>query len=183
MKESAIFFINSLQNGGAERVVQNQVAELCRRNVEVYVFTIHDKTFYSLPDSSKKIVLFKNVKGIRKVLSLPVIAFKLDKYIKKIKSNSTVILMTAHLPYAHNVMKFSKYSNEFLYVMHNPQFRFKNSGSFFFKMKFNFFYKRKKLVGVTQGITEELIKNYKCEKKYVTTIYNPIDFKNIDKSL
>ena len=43
------FLINSLEIGGAERVVINQVNELIKKGVQVYIFTLKSACLYDLP--------------------------------------------------------------------------------------------------------------------------------------
>ena len=43
------FLINSLEVGGAERVVINQANELIKKGVQVYVFTLKSACGYELP--------------------------------------------------------------------------------------------------------------------------------------
>lgn len=43
------FLINSLEVGGAERVVINQANELIKKGFQVYVFTLKSACLYDLP--------------------------------------------------------------------------------------------------------------------------------------
>ena len=43
------FLINSLEIGGAERVVINQANELIKKEVQVYIFTLKSARLYDLP--------------------------------------------------------------------------------------------------------------------------------------
>jgi|GEM_PF-1414418 len=43
------FLINSLEIGGAERVVINQANELIKKGVQVYIFTLKSARLYDLP--------------------------------------------------------------------------------------------------------------------------------------
>lgn len=179
--DAAIFFINSLQNGGAERVVVNQAEELARRGVKVFLILIHNKQYYTVNSDIENIILYKQRDGIKKVLSIPILTSKLDKEILQVEKKYNIVLMTAHLPYAHMICRFSRYAKRFIYVMHNPQFQFYNSNSFFFRKKISFMYNRQKIVAVSHGVENELLDDYNLKTNWICTIYNPINFNEIEK--
>lgn len=182
-KKAAIFIINSLQNGGAERVVVNMATELSIKGIHTILILVHSKKYYKIPKSIEVISLSHEYHGIKKAINIPLLSKKLSKVLEKIFKRYRVILLTAHLPYTHWICRFSKYRNKILFVMHNPQFQFKYSRSLFYKKKINFLYYKLNLIAVSKGVRDELVGIYHLNPKRVTTIYNPINFTDIDSKL
>lgn len=94
VKKIAIF-INSLESGGAERVVSN-LLNLWAEEYECYLILIHNYKFYELDKRVKIISLDepKELSGFVKLLRLPVLAYKLSKIIKEYKFDNIVSFLT-----------------------------------------------------------------------------------------
>ena len=136
MKEkAAVFVINSLQNGGAERVVVNQAIELDNRGIHVIVIMIHDLQFYNLPSTIETVVISKYMTGMKKLFEVPKLARCLDSKLDDLYSKYNIVLLTTNLPYSHYICRFSKYYRKFMFVMHSSQYRFPHSKSMLFKAK------------------------------------------------
>lgn len=90
-----VFFINSLDSGGAERVMSNLLNSFINTH-DCYLILIHDDIFYTLDDRVNIIYLHekKDLSKLTKFLRLPIIAFKLAKIIKKNKFNRIVSFLT-----------------------------------------------------------------------------------------
>lgn len=90
-----VFLINTLDSGGAERVVSNLLNNFVDR-YDCYLILIHNNIFYTL-DSRVKILNLneqKNLLGIKKFLRLPILAYKLSKIIKEYKFDEIVSFLT-----------------------------------------------------------------------------------------
>jgi N-acetylgalactosamine-N,N'-diacetylbacillosaminyl-diphospho-undecaprenol 4-alpha-N-acetylgalactosaminyltransferase len=94
VKKIAIF-INSLESGGAERVVSN-LLNLWSKEYDCYLILIHNYKFYELDKRVKIISLDepKELSGFVKLLRLPVLAYKLSKIIKEYKFDNIVSFLT-----------------------------------------------------------------------------------------
>lgn len=182
-RKAAVFIINSLQNGGAERVVVNMATRLDEIGIRVFIIVIHKKQFYDIPNTIEVINIGTESHGIKKVLNIFPLSRKLSRILKSINKKYDVVLNTAHLPYTHIICRFSQFNSEIMYVMHNPQFQFKHSNTLFFKWKIKFLYFGKKVIAVSEGVRDELLKVYKLKSKDVKTIYNPINVNEIDRKL
>lgn len=179
--DAAIFLINSLQNGGAERVVVNQSKEIARKGIKVFIIMLYDMQYYIVDNDIEIITLYKKRSGFIKILSIPVITSKFNKEVSRIEKNYKIILATVHLPYAHIICRLSRYTKRFLYVMHNPQYQFYKSKSFLFRKKISFLYDYQKIVAVSCGVKNELLEEYGLRTNWICTIYNPINFNEIRK--
>ncbi|MDN5096010.1 glycosyltransferase [Aliarcobacter butzleri] len=90
-----VILINSLESGGAERVVSNLLNDFVDR-YDCYLILIHKNIFYTL-DSRVKILNLneqKNLLGIKKFLRLPLLAYKLSKLIKEYKFDQVISFLS-----------------------------------------------------------------------------------------
>lgn len=90
-----VFLINSLESGGAERVVSNLLNDFVDR-YDCYLILIHNNIFYSLDDRVKVIYLDekKELSGIMKLLRLPILSYKLSNIIKENRFEKIVSFLT-----------------------------------------------------------------------------------------
>ena len=100
------FLINSLSSGGAEKVLSILINELSTRyNVEVILLEKND--FYELSKNVKKTYLTNltgNENGIKKLLYLPILAWRLKNYIK----NNDIKLIQSHIYRANYINILAK---------------------------------------------------------------------------
>ncbi len=101
------FLINSLLSGGAEKVLSVIVSEFVRQEYEVEIIFLEKNEFYDLPEEVKRIYLSKNdgsQSGLKKLFSLPLLAWKLKKYI----AENNILLVQSHLYRANYVNILAK---------------------------------------------------------------------------
>ena len=95
MKRKLSIFINSLDGGGAERVVNN-LLNVWVKEYDCYLILIHNYKFYEI-DSKVKIISLdepKELSGFAKFLRLPILAYKLSKITKEYKFDKIVSFLT-----------------------------------------------------------------------------------------
>ena len=94
VKKIAIF-VNSLESGGAERVISN-LLNLWAEEYECYLILIHNYKFYEIDSKVKIITLYepKELSGFVKLLRLPILAYKLSKIIKTYKFDNMISFLT-----------------------------------------------------------------------------------------
>lgn len=174
-----------MQNGGAERVIVTQANKLAEENkYEVIIICFRKWIQYELNNCIKIIYLTNKQKFslIDKIIQLPILTIKMDKKINEIKKEN-IRLLTTHLPLPHFICRFSKYKNDFLFVMHNPHFQFKFSNTKIFKYLLQKLYNNRKMIAVSKGIKKEITKIYEVKSKKIYTIYNPLNLEYIDNLL
>ncbi len=101
------FLINSFSSGGAEKVLNVIINELARQGCETEVICLEKNNFYKLPKEVKVTYLSNltgNESGVKKMLYLPIFAWKLKNYIKK----DNIDLIQSHIYRANFVNILAK---------------------------------------------------------------------------
>lgn len=180
LEKRALFFVNSLSGGGAERVCLNLSEQLNKQGFQCDYITLYKNgDDYELPEYVNVFSLGIpcNANKLKKMALLFKGAPVVNRYLK----NKTYSLVTAHLPMSHIFASMTKLKKKTLYVMHNAQWPLNPKNSKLYNSKINLFYRRKNVVTVSEGIRNELIAEYGLTK--VTTIYNPVlldRFQNVE---
>ena len=181
--KTVTLFINSLTSGGAERVLSVIINELVQQNIEVNLLCIERDSAYILPKEVKVTYLSnltKHDSGLKKLLYLPYLAYKLKTYIKK---NQTTLIQS-HIYRANftNILAKIFGAKHQVQVVEVTSINNLKDGSFSKKINFaliKLLYKHADLVIFkAQRMKEEFLKNIPKIKKY-TVINNPYDIKKI----
>lgn len=177
-RKVTIFVVNSLSNGGAERVVANLSNKMTEMGKTVYIFTLSNDITYKVNENVKVIPLFNGkIKKIMKPFLIFYLSRKLTKEIKKLEKEYEIELYTSHLKFSNYVSRFSKYTNKCIYVMHIP---FSPYGKgWLYEQKIKFIYNNQNIMTVSNGVEKEIVEQYKIKTKNIATIYNPVDIKEI----
>ena len=77
------FLINSMEWGGAERVVSNLIKEYIKLWKDVYLFTLKDVLFYDFPKEVHYVPLSNIKNNLLLFLSIPFFSLKFKKVLKK----------------------------------------------------------------------------------------------------
>jgi len=181
-KKVTVFVVNSLSNGGAERVV-SVMANNSKNNV--FVITLQNNTTYPIDDNVNVLCLQNKTKlgKLEKYLKLPLLVFKFNKIYKNLKKEYDIELSSSHLLFSHFLCRLSKFKKDFIYVIHNPYYPFDPNNSFLYRKKIQFLYNKRKVVTVSKGVQDELINRYNVNTETLSTIYNPIDFEAIHSKM
>ncbi len=185
MKNKALFIINSISNGGAERVCTNMANELIKEQYDVDFILLKpiDKEKYNY-QLDKSINLFSlNCTSKNKILKFFELLFKINKFNKFIKENEKTEkykLITSHLPMANIITRLSIVKNRSIYVFHTKIKTYEKINHKLFTRILNSFFKNKKIACVSNGVRTEGIYNYKMNEKFLKTIYNPINLSEIN---
>ena len=180
IKPKLLIFINTLQSGGAERVVSLLLQHL-KDDFEIHLGLYSNIIDYTIPPEIKILNLQQPLvqdKMIR-FLKLPYISWKVYSYCKKNNINISVAFLYRPC-YINALMKsFWGYKGKVIMCERTHQTTMQQSQSKIYRMfsKFmvRFSYKRADLVlANSYAMQTDLIENFKI-KTPVRVIYNPID--------
>jgi N-acetylgalactosamine-N,N'-diacetylbacillosaminyl-diphospho-undecaprenol 4-alpha-N-acetylgalactosaminyltransferase len=180
IKPKLLIFINTLQSGGAERVVSLLLGHL-KDDFEIHLALYSNIIEFTIPPEIKIFNLNEPLiqdKAIR-FLKLPYISWKVYRYCKKNNINISVAFLYRPC-YINALMKsFWDYKGHVIMCERTHQTTMQQSHSTIYRMfsKFMvmFSYKRADLVlANSYAMQTDLIENFKI-KTPVRVIYNPID--------
>jgi glycosyltransferase involved in cell wall biosynthesis len=174
-----VIIINSLSNGGAERVVATLLNELSTK-YECHLILAHNEIFYNLDKKINIIKLNTNIKtnGIVKLLILPVLAYRLSKIIKN-NNFDTVISFLSRSNYINILSNIFSKHNIIISERAMPSLQYKNglSGNIN-KLLIKLLYKKANIcIANSQGNKLDLERNFNLNN--VIHIPNLFDLQNI----
>lgn len=180
IKPKLLIFINTLQSGGAERVVLLLLEHL-KDDFEIHLALYSNIVEYTVPAEIKILNLQQPLvqdKTIR-FLKLPYISWKVYRYCKKNNINTSVAFLYRPC-YINALMKsFWRYKGHVIMCERTHQTTMQQSHSSIYRMFSKFMviysYKRADLVlANSYAMQTDLIENFRI-KTPVRVIYNPID--------
>lgn len=180
MKKNLSILIYSLAGGGAERVISILLNRLKER-FQITLFLMNDTIFYDIPKNIKIVYLEKsnpNERGIKKLLKIPLLAWKYKKLNK-----SKVSLSFMNRPnYINIVAKFFGMKSRII-ISERAMPSFQHISGIQGKIN-RFLIKRlypkaDLIIANSKGNTQDLIENFNCKR--VETINNPIDLDKIEE--
>jgi N-acetylgalactosamine-N,N'-diacetylbacillosaminyl-diphospho-undecaprenol 4-alpha-N-acetylgalactosaminyltransferase len=180
IKPKLLIFINTLQSGGAERVV-SLLLEHLRSDFEIHLALYTNIVDYKIPPEIKILDLNQplNQNRFLRFLKIPGQSYKVYSYCKKNNINISVAFLYRPC-YINALMKsLWRYKGKVIMCERTHQTTMQQSHSAIYRMftKFmvRFSYKRADLVlANSYAMQTDLIENFKI-KTPVKVIYNPID--------
>jgi N-acetylgalactosamine-N,N'-diacetylbacillosaminyl-diphospho-undecaprenol 4-alpha-N-acetylgalactosaminyltransferase len=181
-----LIFINSLQTGGAERVVTHLLKHL-RNDFEFNLALYTHAIDYPIPEDTRIFDLNQSLTGsaVISLLKIPLISYKLSRYCKKNKITASIAFLNRPC-YANAVMRsLWGYKGKVIMCERTHQSTLINSNSPFFRFisrkLVSFAYKRADLVlANSYASRQDLIENFKVRTP-IRVIYNPIDLAAIQR--
>jgi len=178
------FLVNSLSSGGAEKVLSVIANELVKK-YEVEIVFLEKNEFYELDKRIKKTYLSEfdgSESGIKKLLYLPILAWRLKKYIKK----NNIKLIQSHLYRANYINILAKLFG----AKHKTQIVNAGVISRYLKEGFigkinlflirNLYKKAEVIIWKSKGMQIDVNKLFKFINKQII-INNPYDIKKIEQ--
>lgn len=179
MKNIAII-ISSLKGGGAERVVSNITMNLPKDKYKVYLI-LFDSSSIEYPYSGELIDI--NIKAnnnpIIKAINFIRRHFKIKKIKVRYKINTSISFLGG--PNLLNILTKSKDKVVVSvrgYTSRQPEGIYSYIGKYLMKKTYN---NADVIIGVSNLIKTDLVKNYDINEKKILTIYNPYDLEKIEK--
>ena len=181
--KKVLFFVNSLGQGGAERVCINMADIWLNQGYDVeFVCLYNNKTM--LIDKRIELINLDLKKAENKLLRIIDIfkaIYNVNNILKKKLVDTEYVLVTSHLPFSNLLSYLSIFSSSTLYVMHLPCSKYEFINSKIYGIVLRLLFIKRKIVCVSNGIKTELIEKYKLSDSRIKTIYNPIDLNKISK--
>ncbi len=182
MKKVSIL-IYSLGGGGAERVVSILLSEL--KNFDVILVLMSEKIDYEIPKNTKVFYLEKSnpfESGIKKLLKLPILAFKYKNFLKQNEMDISFSFMNR--PNYINILSklLNSKTQTIISERANPslQYGYKNLLSFINKFLIKFLYPKADFIIANSNQNRlDLIKNFNINENLIKTINNPFDLEKI----
>ena len=189
MKTKTSILINSLDGGGAERVVSYLLKYLISKDMNVVLVLMSDTIVFQIPHGVKVIYLAKSAtseRGFLKFLKLPWLAYK---YSKVLKNNhiSVSISFLSRSNYINIISSF--FDKNVKKIISERSFPSQQYGDTSLNSKINNFLIKKLypkahlIISNSLGNANDLVTTYKIDRTRIQTIYNPIDKSEIDKVL
>jgi len=182
-KMKIVFLINSLDGGGAERVVSTLLNNLVAK-YECYLILMENNISYEL-DSRINILSLNedpDISGIKKFIRLPMIAYKLSRIISKYNFTQIVSFM-----YRSNYINIlAKYFTKHKVIISEriaPTSMYDDSAMSSKISRFlirNLYNNADLIISVSKAIQNDLIDNFNIKISQIV-IYNPYDIKNINE--
>ncbi len=187
-KKDIIIVINSLSQGGAERVVSILLERSYHdSNYEVELVLLEDEIAYTLPMGVKVTILSSlnnRDSSIKKTLSIPFLAYKLQQFVKM--RNPDLIVSFLYRADFVNILSSLMHKKPVIVSERvNASSTYNNSS---LNAKINKFLiralypKAKMVINVSKGTKQDLVENFGISPDKQCVIYNPYDSEKI-KSL
>ncbi|MFW2235593.1 glycosyltransferase [Aliarcobacter butzleri] len=180
-----LIVINNLNIGGAERVVSLLLKEFKKdKTIRLHIVLLENGIKYNIPEdiSLKILSLSNNNSSLFKFLTIPIFAFKLNKYIKQ--NNIDIVMSFLYRANYINILsKLFGLKHKTIINIRSTTSRYKNEGLsgkinlFLIKLLFN---KANLIISNSQGVDNDL----KSLMKITTStkvINNPIDLEYVEK--
>jgi glycosyltransferase involved in cell wall biosynthesis len=179
----AVFLINTMGGGGAEKVVHHIAMELVRRGIDVFIIIIdHDNSVY-LPVNGVNHIHLNSTKYVKsifaKMLLFPLITYEVNFIINKLSPEYCCSLLTRS-NFIHITTKLFGNKRRIIISERHMTFVAYNKGvkSFLNKMLINILYKYSdKIICISQAVADAL-ENSGISKNKLAVVYNPLCIKN-----
>jgi glycosyltransferase involved in cell wall biosynthesis len=182
----AAFLINSMEGGGAEKVVQILLKNLITyQNTEITLILIEDNIKYEIPKGIKVISLFSHINNyLAKFLSLFFGAYKLKKTVRRC-GITTVISFLERSNFINVLSKIIGSPHRLIISEHtNPEYSYvrTNIKASIVKFLLKLLYKRSdKIIAVSNGVKKTLNSMLGIAMNKIHVIYDPCDINKVKK--
>jgi glycosyltransferase involved in cell wall biosynthesis len=180
-----LFFISSLEGGGAERVMVEILRNINRNYIEPILILLYpyDHSPYKglLPKDLEVIVIkresdtsLEKIKQFKDFLKC--IKNKKPDLILSMLTHCNIMAIVAGLMYKIRTIVSEHNTLSEIIKTEDGRKMMGISGSFLVRKLYRF---ANKIIAVSEGIKDDLIKNFGISKEKISVIYNPVDLENI----
>ncbi|GAB3805658.1 glycosyltransferase [Virgibacillus kimchii] len=177
MKKKVLFFLYSLSGGGAERTVVNIINNMDKNKFDIILVlgTNKNNDYMKLVSNDLKVKVLGASKlrfslfKLRKVIS----SDNPDLLFSTINANNIILLLAKILTFKKIPTIVREASNR------SQSGTVSNLNKFVTYLLYNYF--ANKVISLSKGVKEDLVKNFHINKNKIETIYNPIEIETINK--
>ncbi|OTA19199.1 glycosyl transferase, group 1 family protein [Xenorhabdus beddingii] len=188
MKEHILFIIDGLPGGGAENVTLRLAAALNQSNYQISLLSLNTQLDYTIPEEIQYIVSSDNYQGpFRKLNEINRRAKAMDKVLSELfQQKGKPILVISNLHKTDRIVVKSKVLENCnvwhcIHGIYSQSYLSHKSGLSYWikKAKIKKVYKNRKLICVSNAVSNDLTNNIAIHPKQIKTIYNPFNFEQI----
>jgi N-acetylgalactosamine-N,N'-diacetylbacillosaminyl-diphospho-undecaprenol 4-alpha-N-acetylgalactosaminyltransferase len=183
-KKNLAIFIYSLAGGGAERIVSDLTLHL-HNDFNVTLVLMCSRIDYEVKGVEKVVYLEKsspNEHGIKKLLKLPLLAYRYYKFCKKSDTDVTLSLLTRPNYIALISKNFGNSSKIIISEHSYPSKMYEGSGaqSQINRMLIRWLYsKADAIIAISKKVVSDLESNFHIDPSKMVQIYNPFDIERV----
>ena len=175
-----VFLINSLEAGGAERVVLGFASQLSKAH-RVTLVTLKNSVFYQVPEAVKHVSLSQSTRlwrGVWSLLSLPWYCHKFKHVLRQETPDVVVSFLElsnfVNILSSKNLRVLKKVSTVISVRAHSSSVYSSGVGSWLVKKLMRMFYPRADVVIANAELSrQDLIKNFGTASSKTKVVYNP----------
>lgn len=182
---SIVFVIDSLGDGGAEKVVLFLAEGFSKKGYPVHLITIKDHVVYKIPDGVCYHTMdFKKGLGIYRVLTDYRLKQRLVEKIRLLDATRPVQVVFSHLRFSDTILAGTSFKFPIVSTVHNTYSRLllKNKsgiGRAFKCFKLQKVYNNKHIICVSEGVKQDLLSHVGIRPASISTVYNPFPINEI----
>jgi N-acetylgalactosamine-N,N'-diacetylbacillosaminyl-diphospho-undecaprenol 4-alpha-N-acetylgalactosaminyltransferase len=184
-KKKIVFVINSLSQGGAERVLSILIDHFSD-TFDITLVLLEDEITYPLPKGLDIVILSKfnnSDSGLKKTLFIPIFAWRLRRVVKTKQPDlllsflfrADFVNMLASMLHKKPALISARVNTSSTYADDTIQSRI---NKFLVRILYP---KAKKIISVSEGTKVDLIENFNIPEDRHEVIYNPYDIEKIRK--
>lgn len=183
--KSIVFVIDSLGDGGAEKVVLFIAQGFYKKGYPVHLITIKDHVVYEIPDGVIYHTMdFKKGLGIYRMLTDYRLKQRLVKKIKALDAKNSVRAIFSHLRFSDTILAGVSFKFPIISTIHNTYSKLllknKSGISRSFKcFKLQKIYNNKHIICVSDGVKKDLLDHVGIRPASIRTVYNPFPINEI----
>nr|WP_297337107.1 glycosyltransferase [Algoriphagus sp.] len=169
-----------MEGGGAERIVLTLSEGFIGRGYEVHLILLYNRISFPIAPEINLFILNKNsnLNLLTKGFGFFVLASKLKSYLRTIDYDPDEDIFTSHLPFSNFVSWAARVKNHYAVVHGALSFKYK---SFLTRFFLKLIFKNKRMIGVSQGVKNDLINYFSLSEINVGYIYNPFQIDKIQR--
>jgi len=179
------FFIQSLEGGGAEKVVISLAREMSRKGHQIHLILIQDKIDYLL-DFEVQVHLFSvpPKKGLLRHFHYQIQGRRFKTFLAQLEDKSGPLdLIISNLTEADRILSTADVPRCFFCIhsvtSHQKLGEAKGISLLLRQRKYQKIYNNRNIIAVSDGVGSDLIEKVGVKPKSIRTIYNPFDLESV----